>query len=157
MHFEFIVYINISSLSAVKSAPGMTGNSDALWDYPALYVTCYSTSLSLLHAPAFSIPMTKSVLHSSVCVCVCVCARARARVCVCVRARACVGVCARARFFFPFAQFLLSSLCVLSPSLSFFPFLLSLVQAVPFSFYSSCSSLFFPFYLSLSFVIISTP
>jgi hypothetical protein len=69
-HFEFIVNINIFSLSAVKSVSGTAGQSDCPRDYAAFYVTCWSSSLSFLHAPAFSIPMTISVLHYSLYVCV---------------------------------------------------------------------------------------
>lgn len=123
-HFEFIVNIKISSLSAAKSAYESNGHSDCPWDYPAFYVTCWSSSLLLLHAPALSIPLTISVLHYSLYVC--------------------VGTSA---YFSLSLQFLLSSFCLFSPIISFFSPVsllssLSLARAVPSSFYPLCFSLF---------------
>ena len=144
-HFVFIVNIKISSPSAVKSASGNTGTSDCPRDYPSFYVTCWSSCLWLFHAPAFSIPMTVSVLHYSM--------------------YSCVGV--RLRIFpFPsaspvFSLYSLPGSFFLSFFLSFFSSIsllssLSLAQSVPFSFYPPCFSLFSSNYPYLSFVIIST-
>ena len=129
-HFEFIVNINISSLSAAKSAYGSNGRSECPPDYPPFYVTCWSSSLSLLHAPALSIPLTIWAIHYSLYVC--------------------MGTSA---YFSVSLQFLLSSFCLFSPILSFFSSVsllssLSLARAVASSFYPLCFSLFSSNYLS---------
>lgn len=122
----------------MKSASGSNGQSDCRRDYPAFYVTCWSSALSLLHAPAFSIPLTISVLHYP--------------------QYMCVGTSA---YFSSFPSVSPVFSLFSSPIPSFFSSVsllssLSFVEAVPSSFYPPCFSLFSSNYPSLSFVIIST-
>jgi hypothetical protein len=137
-HFEFVVNINISSLSAAKSAYGSNEQATvrgiiqpSTWHVGVVLFHCFMQRLFPFHWQYQS--------YTTLCICAWV----------------------RLRIFSLSLQFLLSSLCLFSAILSFFssvsvPSCLSLTQSVPSSFYPPCFSLFSSTYLSLSFVIIYT-